>query len=159
MNEEQLERLAEAHRAGMSATELTARTGLPWRTVATAIRMVRDRTRGPSRIHRTGRAPVTGRGHGMKGSDWRGRAACSRLEPDIFYPVGDGAYAREMTEIAKQACLSCPVRAECLRQALETGEQYGIWGGMTPEERRDLARRNMRRRRIDAAVRMRGLAR
>lgn len=77
----------------------------------------------------------------MKGSDWRGRAACSRLEPDIFYPVGDGAYAREMTEIAKQACLSCPVRAECLRQALETGEQYGIWGGMTPEERRDLARR------------------
>ena len=46
MNEEQLERLAEAHRAGMSATELTARTGLPW-TVATAIRMVRDRTRGP----------------------------------------------------------------------------------------------------------------
>lgn len=31
----------------MSATELTARTGLPWRTVATAIRMVRDRTRGP----------------------------------------------------------------------------------------------------------------
>lgn len=95
----------------------------------------------------------------MKGSDWRGRAACSRLEPDIFYPVGDGAYAREMTEIAKQACLSCPVRAGCLRQALETGERYGIWGGMTPEERRDLARRNMRRRRIDAAVRMRGLAR
>lgn len=95
----------------------------------------------------------------MKGSDWRGRAACSRLEPDIFYPVGDGAYAREMTGIAKQACLSCPVRAECLRQALETGERYGIWGGMTPEERRDLARRNMRRRRIAAAVRMRGLAR
>lgn len=92
----------------------------------------------------------------MKGPDWRGRAACSRLDPDIFYPVGDGAYAREMTGIAKQACLSCPVRAECLRQALETGEQYGIWGGMTPEERRDLARRNMRRRRIDAAVRMRG---
>lgn len=95
----------------------------------------------------------------MKGSDWRGRAACSRLDPDIFYPVGDGAYACEMTGIAKQACLSCPVRAECLRQALETGEQYGIWGGMTPEERRDLARRNMRRRRIEAAVRMRGLAR
>lgn len=47
MNEKQLERLAEAHRAGMSATELTARTGLPWRTVSTAIRMVRDRTRGP----------------------------------------------------------------------------------------------------------------
>lgn len=34
----------------------------------------------------------------MKGSDWRGRAACSRLEPDIFYPVGNGAYACEMTE-------------------------------------------------------------
>ena len=92
----------------------------------------------------------------MAGSDWMRRATCTRMEPDIFYPVGDGAYARAMTEIAKQACLSCPVRAECLRQALETGEQYGIWGGMTPEERRDLARRNMRRRRIEAAVRMRG---
>lgn len=34
----------------------------------------------------------------MKGPDWRGRAACSRLEPDIFYPVGNGAYACEMTE-------------------------------------------------------------
>lgn len=47
LNDEQLERLAEAHRAGMSATELAARTGLPWRTVTAAIRMVRDRTRGP----------------------------------------------------------------------------------------------------------------
>ena len=47
LNDERLERLAEAHRAGMSATELAARTGLPWRTVAAAIRMVRDRTRGP----------------------------------------------------------------------------------------------------------------
>lgn len=64
-----------------------------------------------------------------------------------------------MTEIAKQACLSCPVRAECLRRALETGERYGIWGGMTPDERRDLARRDMRRRRFAAAVRMRDAAR
>lgn len=47
MNEEQLERLAEAHRAGMSATELTARTGLPWRTVDDAICVTRDRTVGP----------------------------------------------------------------------------------------------------------------
>jgi len=47
LNDEQLECLAEAHRAGMSVTELAARTGLPWRTVAMAIRMVRDRTRGP----------------------------------------------------------------------------------------------------------------
>ena len=34
----------------------------------------------------------------MKGPDWRVRAACSRLDPDIFYPVGNGAYACEMTE-------------------------------------------------------------
>lgn len=117
------------------------------------------RAHTPCRVPATPmRAPMIGIPP-MAGSDWMRRAACTRMEPDIFYPVGDGAYAREMTEIAKQACLSCPVRAECLRRALETGERYGIWGGMTPEERRDLARRDMRRRRFAAAVRMRDAAR
>ncbi|MDQ4445404.1 WhiB family transcriptional regulator [Bifidobacterium longum] len=80
------------------------------------------------------------------------------MESDLRRESPGFSRGEDVNEIAKQACLSCPVRAECLRQALETGEQYGIWGGMTPEERRDLARRDMRRRRI-AAVRMRGLAR
>ena len=80
------------------------------------------------------------------------------MESDLRRESPGFSRGEDVNEIAKQACLSRPVRAECLRQALETGEQYGIWGGMTPEERRDLARRDMRRRRI-AAVRMRGLAR
>ena len=46
----------------------------------------------------------------MKGPDWRGRAACSRLEPDIFYPVGNGAYAREMTEKIHAPRFSAGVR-------------------------------------------------
>lgn len=39
---------------------------------------------------------------------------------------------------AKAVCASCTVRAQCLDQALERGERYGIWGGLTDLERRHL---------------------
>lgn len=40
---------------------------------------------------------------------------------------------------AKRVCASCPVKDECLTVALTYGEDYGIWGGLTAAERRDLA--------------------
>ena len=42
--------------------------------------------------------------------------------------------ARELR--AKQVCAGCEVRAECLQQALDSGERYGVWGGLTDVERR-----------------------
>ena len=39
---------------------------------------------------------------------------------------------------AKQVCAGCDVRAECLQQAVRTGERYGVWGGLTDLERRHL---------------------
>lgn len=42
---------------------------------------------------------------------------------------------------AKQVCASCPVQARCLEDALGRSEPNGIWGGLTPEERRKLALR------------------
>lgn len=41
---------------------------------------------------------------------------------------------------AKRVCASCPVKDECLAVALTYGEDYGIWGGLTAAERRDLNR-------------------
>jgi WhiB family redox-sensing transcriptional regulator len=38
---------------------------------------------------------------------------------------------------AKQVCHDCPVVGPCLRWALETREPYGVWGGMSVEERHD----------------------
>ena len=38
-------------------------------------------------------------------------------------------------------CRGCPVRVECLDYALDHGERYGVWGGMSERERRLLKRR------------------
>ncbi|MFC7590076.1 WhiB family transcriptional regulator [Nonomuraea antimicrobica] len=37
---------------------------------------------------------------------------------------------------AKAVCATCQVMEECRAYALRAGESEGIWGGLTPEERR-----------------------
>jgi WhiB family redox-sensing transcriptional regulator len=73
--------------------------------------------------------------------DWRHRAACRDADPEIFFPVAESgpALARAQAE-ALDYCAVCPVRAECLAYALDSGEEFGVWGGMTAEQRRDLLR-------------------
>lgn len=41
---------------------------------------------------------------------------------------------------AKAICMGCPVRAECLAEALDNRIEWGVWGGMTERERRQLLR-------------------
>ncbi|MEV7174880.1 WhiB family transcriptional regulator [Streptomyces sp. NPDC093224] len=43
----------------------------------------------------------------------------------------------ERDQAAKEVCALCPVRAECLRHALSVQEPYGVWGGLSEEERRE----------------------
>lgn len=69
-----------------------------------------------------------------RGSGWRTRAAC-RHEPDRLFVRG--AAQRE----AKVVCDPCPVRAQCLAEALDRRIEFGVWGGMTERERRALLRR------------------
>jgi len=42
---------------------------------------------------------------------------------------------------AKAVCMGCPVRTECLSDALDNRVEFGVWGGMTERERRALLRR------------------
>ena len=58
---------------------------------------------------------------------------CMETDPELFFPE-TWAQARD----AKRLCGDCPVQNDCLRFALETNQQDGIWGGLTPEERRRL---------------------
>ncbi len=36
---------------------------------------------------------------------------------------------------AKAVCARCPVIAECAAHALQVREPYGVWGGLTEDER------------------------
>ena len=36
---------------------------------------------------------------------------------------------------AKKICTACPVKTECLEHALSVPENYGVWGGLTQDER------------------------
>lgn len=75
---------------------------------------------------------------------WQKQAKCRGLNPDLFYPER-GVSTRE----PKEVCRSCPAREECLEYALENGEKFGIWGGMSERERRRLRRqRNIERRQL-----------
>jgi len=57
--------------------------------------------------------------------------------PESFYPEGGEIKRREETQIAKSLCQTCPIIEECRMYALEAKEEYGIWGGLDPEERRN----------------------
>ncbi|WP_434405235.1 WhiB family transcriptional regulator [Streptomyces sp. NBC_01353] len=72
---------------------------------------------------------------------WRAHAACRTVDPELFFPVGLSKAAQEQAEQAKAVCnMQCPVRTECLEWALENGQQFGVLGGLSQEERWELAR-------------------
>jgi WhiB family redox-sensing transcriptional regulator len=83
--------------------------------------------------------------------DWRHRAACRDEDPELFFPIGNTGPALLQIEEAKQVCRRCDVVEECLTWALESGQDAGVWGGLSEDERRALKRR---RQRANAAARM-----
>jgi WhiB family redox-sensing transcriptional regulator len=67
--------------------------------------------------------------------DWRLKALCAEVAPELFFPRGDGFGAMDVVE-AKKVCRQCPVRDECLKDALESGADHGVWGGHSQLELR-----------------------
>ena len=66
---------------------------------------------------------------------WVSQSACRNADPDELFVTG-AAQNR-----AKAVCMGCPVRTECLSDALDNRVEFGVWGGMTERERRALLRR------------------
>ncbi|MEV4562451.1 WhiB family transcriptional regulator [Nonomuraea sp. NPDC049419] len=64
---------------------------------------------------------------------WLRRGACRTSDPDLFFPL---APTPPQEARAKAICAGCQVVEECRAYALDAGESEGIWGGLTPEERR-----------------------
>jgi len=68
-------------------------------------------------------------------SEWVLRGACRDVDPESLFVVGAAQHK------AKVICTSCPVRIECLADALDSRTEFGVWGGMTERERRTMLRR------------------
>lgn len=72
-------------------------------------------------------------------NDWMRRAACATADPDIFFPQRQGnstSYSK-----ARQICSRCSVTRECLESALAEHVSQGMYGGLTPKERKALVTR------------------
>lgn len=67
--------------------------------------------------------------------EWAALGACRKTDPDTLFVQG-AAQNR-----AKAVCFGCPVRTECLADALDNRTEFGVWGGMTERERRALLKR------------------
>jgi len=78
---------------------------------------------------------------------WRDRAACLGEDPELFFPDGNTGPALLQLEAAKAVCRRCEVVEACLRFAIESGQDAGVWGGLSEDERRALNSRNARVRR------------
>ena len=62
---------------------------------------------------------------------WQQFANCLGVDPNLFYPERGVS-----TSEAKAVCQRCQVKEECLEYAVQNGEKFGIWGGMSERERR-----------------------
>jgi WhiB family redox-sensing transcriptional regulator len=78
---------------------------------------------------------------------WRDRAACPDESPEYFFPIGNVSSAVLQIEKAKAVCRRCAVAGPCLKWAIESGQDAGVWGGLSEDERHTLQRRNARTRR------------
>lgn len=66
---------------------------------------------------------------------WVSHAACTGTDPDSLFVRGSAQRQ------ARRVCFSCPVRIECLADALSSNALFGVWGGLTEKERRAILRR------------------
>ena len=96
----------------------------------------------PTHHQMTGEVPMLDPSTGSElGSDWRSRASCRDVDPEIFFPTAEaGPQLDAEVAAARAVCGGCTVRAACLDFARKR-LPHGIAGGLTPGERRRLDRR------------------
>ena len=78
--------------------------------------------------------------------DWQLHGACRGQDPDTFFhPEGErGPRRRSREAAAKAVCGRCPVVAQCAAHALAVREPYGVWGGMSEDDRERILTRDRR---------------
>jgi WhiB family redox-sensing transcriptional regulator len=131
-------------RAGRPVPEIAGALGVHRDTVFAYRR--RARSAGVD-LHHPPEAPrASAAAVGGASMDWRHRALCRDEDPELFFPVGTTGPAERQVEEAKAVCRRCAVMSDCLTWALETGQDAGVWGGTSEDERRALKRTQTRDR-------------
>lgn len=77
---------------------------------------------------------------GSDTENWEDLAECRYIDPEVWFPEKGGSAAR-----AKRICANCPVRTECLDQAISNDERFGVWGGKDYAERKAIKKERERR--------------
>jgi WhiB family transcriptional regulator, redox-sensing transcriptional regulator len=75
---------------------------------------------------------------------WRHGAACADESPELFFPIGNTNSAHLQVEKAKAVCRRCEVVDSCRKWAIESGQEAGVWGGLSEDERHAVKGRNAR---------------
>jgi len=83
--------------------------------------------------------------------EWVQSAKCKDEDPELFFPIGTSGPALEQVEAARAICMGCEVRRECLEWALATGQDAGVWGGTSEDERKEMRRARRRDSRVPVA--------
>jgi len=68
-------------------------------------------------------------------------AACRDSDPDVFFPDDEAPTYEVLVDVARDICSRCHVLDLCRAHGIEY-EEFGIWGGMTEQERRKERKRN-----------------
>lgn len=85
----------------------------------------------------------------MKSYKWQDKGNCNGKDVNMFFHDYNerGETKEERIQNAKAVCVGCPVQQECLDHAMSVPEHFGVWGGMSEDERRLLRRRIQRKAR------------
>jgi WhiB family redox-sensing transcriptional regulator len=69
--------------------------------------------------------------------EWQLQAACQGMDSSLFFHPANERNSDRNNRIAaaKQICRQCPAVDGCLDHALRAREPYGIWGGLSEDER------------------------
>ena len=77
--------------------------------------------------------------------EWLDAGACRSEDPELFFPITSSGPSAQQIAAAKAVCQGCGVQSQCLHYALDSHQSYGVWGGLSEEERLRLTRRGENR--------------
>lgn len=73
---------------------------------------------------------------------WHDNAKCIDTDPEFFFPPDkETKQSIEQTVTAKAFCQTCPVRLKCLEFSIRENMEYGVYGGLSADDRQELKHR------------------